>query len=58
MIVDELISILSKCQVIYNGTELYKILDDCSELEYVEEALNSAGYDLAYNNKDNCFVVY
>ena len=58
MIVDELISVLCKCQVIPDGTSLYKAIADCDELDYVEEALNSAGYNLAYNKKEDCFVVY
>ena len=54
------VDILCKCQIIEHGTELYKVLDllDVHETEVLKEAMNSRGYDFAYNMLEDCFVVF
>lgn len=58
---NELIEQLSHCQVINSGTELYNKLNDLEQDEdwfNVSVKLANIGYHIAYNNLDECYVIY
>lgn len=59
-IVNRLMPLLCKCQIIDVNDVLYSILNDIEDEDmiYLQKVLNSAGYHLTYNNNDDCFIVH
>lgn len=55
----ELLEKLCKCQIIDIHNELYQILNDIDEEDMIDlkESLDGGGYNLTYNNLDDCFVI-